>query len=165
VKKRFFIAAFVLGMAINGVISSFLYTQHASLRPLLDEVSANRTWSPEIILCRRMDRDDLSDILKADLVLVSKSREIDGSIYQIITEIIPLKKGAWSFHEVGQPIGPGIETRFLSEIPSGAIHYSWDPSPHNTFTDLFAPTPAQREAGAPSLEDVIARIRAEVGSR
>jgi hypothetical protein len=70
-----------------------------------------------------------------------------------------MKEGAWTFHEVGQPLGPGIDRKYLSEIPTGAIHYSWDPSPHDTFTELFSATEEQIQAGAPALEVAIAEIK------
>jgi len=39
-----------------------------------------------MVLCPRIEGDDFADILETDLVLVSEIREIDGVIYQIISE-------------------------------------------------------------------------------
>lgn len=158
-KKALFLIAIVLVIYLNAVVSLKLHRDRESLDQLAKQLKRPEEGLFEVLFCHRIEEDDFQSIFEADLVLVSKTRVIDGFAYQIISEIIPLKEGAYSFHEVGQPIGPGIEIRHLSEVPEGAIHYSRDPSPHDTFTDLYAPTSAQQEAGAPSLQAVISRIR------
>ena len=160
-KKALYLIAIALVVYLNGAVSLKLHRDRESLDQLAKQLKRPEEGFFEVFFCHRIDEDDFQSIFESDhdLVLVSKTRVIDGFAYQIISEIIPLKEGAYSFHEVGQPIGPGIETRHLSEVPEGAIHYSWGPSQHGIFTDLYAPTSSQQEAGAPSFEEIISRIR------
>jgi hypothetical protein len=158
-KRKALFFLFLAAVILNGLISLQLYGASRDLKRNEVRMKGYRVLPLERIICRRIDEDFLEELSEADFVIVTESREIRGFVYQIISDLIPMKEGAWTFHEVGQPLGPGIDRKYLSEIPTGAIHYSWDPSPHDTFTELFSATEEQIQAGAPAPEVAIAEIK------